>query len=123
VQQSADELAVLLSNIADLPLGTEAIADDTGAVRLVVPALTFEDYLELACGEIRRRGAAEPVVLRSLVKLLRSVGAITKPERLDLVREQLELVRSTAERSIQEPHDLELVLSDADDALLALGRA
>ena len=40
--------------------------------------------------EIRRRGAAEPVVLRSLVKLLRSVGAITKPERLDLVREQLE---------------------------------
>ena len=123
VQMSADELAVLLSNIADLPLGTEAIADDTGAVRLVVPALTFEDYLELACGEIRRRGAAEPVVLRSLVKLLRSVGAITKPERLDLVREQLELVRSTAERSIQEPHDLELVLSDADDALLALGRA
>ena len=33
VQMSADELAVLLSNIADLPLGTEAIADDTGAVR------------------------------------------------------------------------------------------
>ena len=50
-------------------------------------------------------------------------GAITKPELLDLVREQLELVRSTAERSIQEPHALELVLSDADDALLALGRA
>ena len=113
----------MLSSIADVPLGTEAIADDAGAVRLVVPALTFEDYLELACGEIRRRGAPEPVVLRSLVKLLRSVGAITKPELLDLVREQLELVRSTAERSIQEPHDLELVLSNADEALLAIGRA
>ena len=122
VQMSADEFAVLLSNIADLPLGTEAIADDTGAVRLVVPALTFEDYLEWHAA--KSDAEVQPaVVLRSLVKLLRSVGAITKPERLDLVREQLELVRSTAERSIQEPHDLELVLSDADDALLALGRA
>ena len=64
----------LLSSIADLPLAPRRLLDDTGAVRLVVPALTFEDDLELACGEIRRRGAAEPVVLRYLVKLLRSVG-------------------------------------------------
>ena len=38
-------------------------------------------------------------------------GAMAKPERLDLVRQ------------IQEPHDLEIVQSDADDALLAVGRA
>ena len=38
-------------------------------------------------------------------------GAMAKPDRLDLVRQ------------IQEPHDLEIVQSDADDALLTLGRA
>jgi uncharacterized membrane protein len=123
VVQAADELAVLLSKLADLPLGPEGIADTTGTVRVVVPALTFDDYLELACGEIRRRGAGEPVVLRALATLLGNVGGVVTPGRLDSVRDQLEFVRSTAERSIQEPHDVGLVRQDVDEALHAVMRA
>jgi uncharacterized membrane protein len=122
VVQAADELAVLLSTLADVLLGPEAIADTTGTVRVVVPALIYEDYLELACGEIRRRGASEPVVLRALVTMLRNVGGYVTPDRRDAVRDQLELVRSTAERSIQEPHDFELVRRDVDEALHAVMR-
>jgi uncharacterized membrane protein len=99
------------------PWAVQLIAQESGYVQrmhtatLVQAAAAEDSVIKLVPG------------IGALVKLLRSVGAITKPERLDLVREQLELVRSTAERSIQEPHDLELVLSNADEALLALGRA
>jgi hypothetical protein len=77
---SADELAYCSAALLTCPC-TEAIADDTGAVRLVVPALTFEDYLSWRAA----KSDAEVQPSRWCPvpgELLRSVGAITKPERL-----------------------------------------
>lgn len=48
--------------------------DDAGAVRLAIPGFDFEDYLELACGQIRRYGAGEPAATRALLWMLREVA-------------------------------------------------
>jgi uncharacterized membrane protein len=117
--QSTNELARLLSKLGRHPLGTEAIVDlDGTAVRVIIPALSFEDYLELACGQIRRRSAGEPMVSRALVRMLRDVGTVVVTDtRKASIAEQLRLVLATAERSVKEPEDLDLVRSDAEQAL------
>lgn len=123
VEQSVSELTILLSKIAGLPLGDEVFSNASGTGRVVVPAPYFSDYLELACGEIRRKGSSEPVVLLSLVRLLRVVGVITGPERLDAVYRQFDLIHSSAERSISEKHDLQRVLDGISEARQAIIRA
>jgi len=123
VEQSAAELTILLSRIAGLPLGDEVFSSGSGTGHVVVPAPYFSDYLELACGEIRRKGSSEPVVLLALVRLLRMVGVIAGSERLDAVYQQFDLVRSSAERSISEKHDLQRVLDGIDEARRAIQRA
>jgi uncharacterized membrane protein len=116
--QSANELASLLSKLGRHPLGTEAIADLDGTVRVIIPALSFEDYLELACGQIRRRGAGEPAVARALVRMLRDVGSVVVTDtRKASVGEQVRLVLATAERSVKESDDLDLIRADAEQAL------
>jgi uncharacterized membrane protein len=116
--QSANELARLLSKLGNHPLGTEAIPDLHGTVRVIIPALSFEDYLELACGQIRRRGAGEPAVSRALVRLLRDVGSVVVTDtRKASVGDQVRLVLATAERSVKESEDLDLIRSDAEQAL------
>jgi uncharacterized membrane protein len=116
--QSTNELARLLSKLGRHPLGTEAIVDLDGTVRVIIPALSFEDYLELACGQIRRRSAGEPMVSRALVRMLRDVGTVVVTDtRKASIAEQLRLVLATAERSVKESEDLDLVRSDAEQAL------
>jgi uncharacterized membrane protein len=116
--QSANELARLLSKLGRHPLGTETIPDLDGTVRVIIPAPSFEDYLELACGQIRRRSAGEPMLSRALVRMLRDVGTVVVSDsRRASVAEQVRLVLATAERSVKEPEDLDLVRADAEQAL------
>ncbi|MFT4216317.1 MAG: DUF2254 domain-containing protein [Micropruina sp.] len=121
VEQSCAELGVLLGRVAGVPVGPEAVIDSTGTIRVLVPGLYFQDYLELACGEIRRKGSSEPVVLLALVKQLRAAGATATSQRLSLVRRELELVRASAEADVHEPHDRERVLREVDRTLLLIG--
>jgi uncharacterized membrane protein len=119
--QSANELARLLAKLATRPLGTETVPDLDGTVRVIIPAPSFEDCLDLACGQIRRRGAGEPVVLRALLRMLLDVGTVVVTDsRRASVGEQVHLVLATADRSIQEPGDLARIHADAEKALRRL---
>lgn len=116
--QSTNELANLLSMLGRHPLGTETIPDLEGTVRLIIPALSFEDYLELGAGQIRRRGGGEPAVSRALVRMLRDVGTVVATDtRRASIAEQVRLVLATAERSVKEPEDLALIRADVEQAL------
>lgn len=123
VEQSTAEMTVVLSKLAALPLGDETFNDKNAVVRLVVPARDFEEYLELACGEIRRKGAAEPVVLLALVRLLRTVGTVATGKRRDAVYSQLKLIKKSAKHAIALQHDLDLVLDGIRDALLTIAQS
>jgi uncharacterized membrane protein len=122
--QSANELASLLSELGKYPLGTETVSDRDGTVRVIVPALTFDEYLNLACGEIRRRAAGEPLVCRALLRMLGDVGAaVATDDRRAIVGEQVRAVVAIAERSIHESADLALVRAEAEKALRTLAVA
>jgi uncharacterized membrane protein len=116
--QSTNELTGLLSELGKYPLGTETVADRDGTVRVIVPAPTFDQYLNLACGEIRRRAAGAPLVCRALLRMLRDVGTVVATDdRRATVGAQVRAVLATAERSIHESADLALVRADAEKAL------
>ncbi len=123
VEQATAEMTIVLSRLAAVPLGDETFSDKNAVIRLIVPARDFEEYLELCCGEIRRKGAAEPVVLLSLVRLLSTVGTVASGKRRDAVYRQLKLVKKSAKHGMALPHDLDLVLAGIEDALQTIAQS
>ncbi|CAM3673796.1 DUF2254 domain-containing protein [Smaragdicoccus niigatensis] len=117
--QAANELGILLSKLGELPLGPEVFRDDNNIARLIVPAPRFADYLDLACGQIRRRGAGEPVVLKAVLTMLHQVGAVvTDSGRKATIGSNIEAVVATVERSVSEKSDKKQVerLFDHEDS-------
>jgi uncharacterized membrane protein len=108
--QAANELACLLSELGQRRLGPETITGLDGTVRVSIPAPSFEDYLDMACGEIRRRGGNEPVVLRALARMLSDVRSmVVTQDRRASMDEQMRLVLATAERSRPRARHLALI--------------
>lgn len=111
--QAIDHLAAVLAAIALRDQG-DAIYPTSGATTVTVPAYDFEDYLELGCAQIRRYGAAEPLIGSSLIRLLTSLAhATTDPSRRAAMRHQLELIVEDTEREVAQPEDLILLRAEA----------
>jgi uncharacterized membrane protein len=87
-----------------------------------VPRPKFPDYLRLGTAQIRRYGAAEPAVTRSLIVLLRDVGtcSATEDRRHACVR-NIRLVLDDARRATAQPADVEAIATEAATALRLLG--
>jgi uncharacterized membrane protein len=101
-------LAALLTVVARREVTPIQRCDDDGVLRVVVPVTDLPGYLDLACGQIRRYGAAEPVVTAELLGLLRDVARCDlPPEHAAAVARQADMVVAAAERSTPEPRDLE----------------
>ncbi len=99
-------VADLMASLASRSLGPRVVRDDQGTVRAVLARPTFADHLEVACGQVRRYGCAEPDLVHALVDLLADVGRqVRTVERLDAVREQLAALAADARRAIASPHD------------------
>jgi uncharacterized membrane protein len=82
----------------------------------------FEEYLRRSTAQIRRFGAAEPPLTRSLIQLLRDVGtSTTSRERRAACAHHLWLVLEDAKRETAQPDDLQAVVEDGAAALSALG--
>ena len=68
------------------PLGDYQINGSRNEARVIIRAPSFADYAELACGLIRRYGAAEPTVTAALVVLLQDAQAlVTDPDRMQVL--------------------------------------
>jgi uncharacterized membrane protein len=112
--QAIDHIAVIMASIARREHGT-AVYTASGGATLTVPGYHFEDYLDLACAQIRRYGAPEPTVGRKLIGLLSSTAHVTvEPSRRDAIRRHLDLVVADATREIPQPDDLVVLLAEAD---------
>ena len=104
--QAIDHLASVMASIARRDQGPAVYATDA-ATTVAVPAYDFAEYLELACAQIRRYGASEPTVGRSLIRLLASIShATAAPDRHAAISEQLRLIVDDAERQVAQPQDL-----------------
>ena len=118
---AVDRLAGLLCVLAGRRLEPRIALDHDGSARAVVPSRTFDEFLDLACGQIRRYGAGEPAVTMSLLKLLTLVAGCTDDasERASVVAEA-DLVLAAADRETRQREDLRLVIAARDTVTRAL---
>ena len=76
-------------------------------IRVVVPGRDLSYYLDLATGQIRRYGCAEPRVDRALLRVLATSGTFCRdPDDRALIALHVKLVVDDAERTIAQPADM-----------------
>ena len=113
--QAVNNISVIFSRLATLPLGDYVAVGRSGAT-VVVPGRRFGDYLATMCGLIRRYGAREPTVAHALLRLLVDCSAMVRddPERQSDIGTQARLIVAEARRHITEPADMMIVDAEAE---------
>ena len=109
--QAIDRLHDCLRHLAPRPFPDGEWRDDAGVVRLIVPTMTWDDYLELAFDEIRLVGAASPQVSRRLRSALEDLLEVAPPERQGAVRHHLDLLETSVRASVDDARDLRTSLT------------
>jgi uncharacterized membrane protein len=79
--QVIQELAFLLPDLARFDPGSRMKTDDDGNPRVVVKALTFGDYVDLATEQIVLYGASDPAVMIALDRLIEVLDRLELNER------------------------------------------
>lgn len=114
--EAVHHLTVLLCELGSRHLHWLIGHDERGSVRAVVERPSFADYLGLACDQIRRYGAKEPVVVTALLGMLANCAGAVAAHRRDLLLGHVELVLEAAEQQTAQPADLEPVRAAAHAA-------
>ncbi len=105
-----DQLEDLLRRLGAAELDAGDVVDETGALRLIVPTPTWEDYLTLSFDEIRHFGSSSVQVMRRMRSALVGLAAsLPSPERVEAVRRYVEHL----------DRDIEASPFDADDKRMA----
>ena len=108
--QTLDQLEDLLRRLGGAELDAGDVVDENGALRLVVPTATWEDYLTLAFDEIRHFGSSSVQVMRRMRSALVGLAAsLPSQERVEAVRRYVEHL----------DRDIEASPFDADDKRMA----
>ncbi|MGH3476865.1 MAG: DUF2254 domain-containing protein [Nocardioidaceae bacterium] len=116
--QALDHIAVLLAALAQHPLGNRHLRDANGDVRVLVRGRDLALYLDLACGQGRRYGAADPRVVEALLRALRTTSTFCRRDSdRAVVAVQVRLVLEAAEAAIRQPADLDSVREFGDEVL------
>jgi len=119
--QSLEHIGVLLASLARRPTGSQRLVDDSGVLRVVMPGRDLAYFLDLAVGQIRRYGCAEPRVLRALLRVLSTTGRFCRDAAgRDLVAEQVRLVLEAGVAEVRQPADLVPVRTHAEQVLREL---
>jgi uncharacterized membrane protein len=84
-----DRLHDLLRAIADRPMPSGRFEDSSGAVRLIVPEPTWEDFISLAFDDICLAGERAPVVMRRLHAVLEDLSRVVPAERRAVLQARL----------------------------------
>ena len=108
--QAIDRLHDCLRQLAVRPFPTGHYYDDGGRLRLVMPALSWRGYVDLALEELRQDANTSVQVLRRVQAMLQDLLVVAPPDRRPALERQLELF----ERRIQETFD------DDEDRRVAL---
>jgi uncharacterized membrane protein len=88
--QTIDQIEDLLHRLGQRELDAGYVRDTNGALRLVFPMPTWDDYLSLAFDEIRQFGATSVQVMRRLRSALIAVAdSVTNTAQIDAVHRYL----------------------------------
>lgn len=111
--QAIDQIEDLLRRLGRRTLDAGCAMDEQGALRLVFPTPTWEDYLTLAFDEIRQYGASSVQVVRRLRSaLLGLADSVTDAARKAVVRRYLDHLNLVVERSTLDAEDQMMALQE-----------
>ena len=89
--QTIDQIEDLLHRLGRRNLDVGYATDGSGAIRLILPMPTWDDYLTLAFDEIRQYGASSVQVMRRLrAALVGLTESLSCAERVDAVKRYLD---------------------------------
>jgi uncharacterized membrane protein len=94
--QSLDRIHDLLRRIAVRPQPTGVHADDQGRPRLFVPVPTWDDFVHLACDELRHYGSSSIQLVRRMRAMLEDLLQLVPPERTVVLRDELGMLDRAA---------------------------
>ncbi len=97
--QALDQIQDLLIRLGRRHLEVGAYRDDQGALRLVVPFPTWEDFLRLSLDEVRYCGASSVQVMRRMNALIQNLLEVLPASRHPALRHWEERLHETVERS------------------------
>jgi uncharacterized membrane protein len=100
-----DRIHHLLRHVGNRRLDNEQVRDAAGRVRLLYRTPDWEDFVTLAITEIRQFGGSSIQVMRRLRAMLEDLLQTLPEARTVLLRQELELLRRSAERFFPEPQD------------------
>jgi uncharacterized membrane protein len=104
--QTIDQIEDLLRRLGKSELDTGYARDAEGALRLVFPMPTWEDYLALGFDEIRQYGADSVQVMRRLRSALVGLTeSLPSADRVDAVERYIRQLDSVIERSVPDAED------------------
>ncbi len=109
--QAIDRLHDCLRQLARRPFPDGTYRDDAGDVRLIVPAMDWDDFVHLAFEEIRLAGAASPQVTRKLQAALEDLKRVAPQDRQAVLDEQLELLAASTKEAVSNPRDVAMGLT------------
>jgi uncharacterized membrane protein len=111
--QALDQIEDLLLRLGRRRLEIGTFRDAHGKVRLVIGFPTWEDFLRLACDEIRFYGATSIQVMRRMNALISDLLLVLPEERRPALRQWDERLQTTVERSFDD--QLEKLEASAED--------
>lgn len=104
--QAIDRLHDCLRQLAPRPFPDGTYRDKSGAIRLLTPVKTWEDYVHLAFDEIRIAGVGSPQVARRLRAALEDLLTVAPRERQQCLQDQLDLLQSGVKGAFAERSDV-----------------
>lgn len=108
--QAIDRLHDCLRQLAPRPFPDGVHRDDEGEVRLIVPSMDWNSYVQLAFEEIRMAGAQSPQVSRRLQAALEDLKRVAPPDRQPILDRQLDLLAASAREVVADDRDLHTAL-------------
>jgi len=101
-------LCVLVTRV----LGPRGVADSQGVLRVQVPWANLSEYLDVACGQVRRYGSGEPLVVAALTDLLVQIDSrVERPRDREVIRCEAQRLFDDAERTIENADDRDSCLA------------
>ena len=103
-----DQIHRLLRVVGRRHLHDDAMYDDQGALRLILPTPNWDDFVDVVFSEIRLYGASNFQVTRRLYAIIEDLMNVLPETRQAALRRQLHLLNDTLERLHLLPNDLTL---------------
>jgi uncharacterized membrane protein len=100
-----DQVHRLLRFLGKHQLRGEVISDDAGAPRVIFRTPNWEDFVHVACTEIRACGTSNVQVARRMRAMLDDVGRVLPEYRLPSIGTELALLDRAIESSYPTPED------------------